>query len=133
MRINTNRDFLGNCDICAEQKIFVHERDEMVRNLAQTERLSSKKSFKLYYCQISVRVITTVALNFIHFALHGQKWAECSKDLTNFQVRLVKFSKNILFFYRIKQKSMVLHEYLWNWMKVYKSQQNFMKVNDFES
>jgi len=31
---------IGNCNICAEQKILGHEQDEMVQNLVKTESFS---------------------------------------------------------------------------------------------
>ncbi len=44
------------------------------------QNVEVEKSFKLYG-QILVRVLTKVALNFIHFEYHCQKWVKCSKHI----------------------------------------------------
>jgi hypothetical protein len=63
-----------------------------------------KKSLELHI-QILVRVSTNFAVNFAHFAWHGFNAANIKQ---NFQVCSTKFSKNLLVFYRIKQKVLIL-------------------------
>ncbi len=75
----------------------------------QDQKVEFKKTFDLWR-QISLRVLTKVALNFVYFTRHGQTGAKQSKYFMKFLISLAKFS-------RIKQKFMVLHEILLNSMK----------------
>jgi len=48
-------------------KDFVHYRDKRDQNLTETERLSSKNLSKLY-CQILIKFLWKLDINFVHFA-----------------------------------------------------------------
>ncbi len=50
-----------------EAKDFVDEQVKTVKNLAETERLRSKKYFELYR-QILIKFVTNVGISFIHSA-----------------------------------------------------------------
>ncbi len=78
----------------------------------QDQKVEFKKSFEPY-CRILVRDVAKVAK--ISSILHGMDESErdVANNEQNFQVCLAKFGKNILAFYRIKQK-------LQNFMKFYK-------------
>jgi hypothetical protein len=68
----------------------------------QEQKIEFKKSYELY-CKSLVRVLAKVAINFVHFAWHGQKRAKCYEYLIIFKLSLSKFNKNLSVFYRIKQ------------------------------
>jgi hypothetical protein len=53
-------------NLCGAEDFF-DEQDKTVKNLAQTERLRSKKYFELYR-QILIKFVTNVGISFIHSA-----------------------------------------------------------------
>jgi hypothetical protein len=105
---------LGNCNICVEWKISPIQ-DEMEWNFAKTERLSSKKSFRLK-CQIKLKDLTKVGLNFALTKKKSRKHL-CSKSPFIFQKLkvskyLTKFLK-LAKFCKIFQCFLVLNDNWW--------------------
>jgi hypothetical protein len=70
---------VGNCDICAEQKILF--MNEMKRYKIYWDRkVEFKKPFELYR-QILLTVLLKVALNFIHFGRYSKDKMRISKPM----------------------------------------------------
>ena len=93
---------LGNCNICAEQKILFLRRWNGAK-FSQYLKVEFKKSFK-HYNQILLTVLIKVALKFCLFNM-AQTKVSTMKWIFNkiFKSHLVKFSKNISAFYWINQ------------------------------
>jgi len=66
-----------------QRKRFCSGTGQNSMKLGLDREVEFKKSLK-FYCQILLRVLAKVALNFVHFAWQGQKWVKYSKYLLNF-------------------------------------------------
>ncbi len=96
--------YLGNCDICAEQKIL------FMNEMKRYEIWPRLKGWVQKIFQTFLPNLTKVALNFVNFAQFKWKWVKWSEYLTKYSSQFSQIYQIFKVFYRIQWKYIIWHE-----------------------